>query len=271
MKVYKATNTLDGYLPPLDYTEDKAIAEIMLVGGKAIVLGEFPMLRGIFKTGVGTDNLPFSDAEKRGIEIALPSEPTCDVIFEETADFACHLILTGLYTGNGDWDSWYKVDRPQLKNRKLLVVGAGRIGQRVINKMKAFMQVDSFDIAQDTWDDLETKVRSADCVSLHVPLTTETRSLFNAERLGWMKDGAVIVNTARGPNIDEDALYAELNAGRLRAAIDVFWKEPYTGRLVELPADRFIRSPHIASTCKEFVQGTANDFLAFMNLIAQGK
>jgi phosphoglycerate dehydrogenase-like enzyme len=265
MKVYKATNTLDGYLPPLDYTEDKALAEMILVGGKAILLDEFPKLRGIFKTGVGTDNLPFAEAEKRGIKIALPSEATCDVIFEETAAYACHLILAGLYAGGGAWDSWQKVDRPQLAHRRLLVVGAGRIGQRVMHKMKAFMQVDSFDIAQDAWRVFETKVRAADCISLHVPLTPETRNLFNTESLGWMKDGAVIVNTARGPNIDEEALFTELSAGRLRAAIDVFWKEPYKGHLAELPPERFIRSPHIASTCKEFVQGTADDFLAFMN------
>jgi phosphoglycerate dehydrogenase-like enzyme len=80
-----------------------------------------------------------------------------------------------------------------------------------------------------------------------------------------MKDGAALVNTARGPVVDEDALFAELNSGRLRAAFDVYWKEPYRGILADLPADRFIRSPHIASTCKEFLQGTANDFLNFLD------
>ena len=265
MLVYRATNTLEGYLPPLHYTEEKTLAEVMLVGGKAIDLDEFPKLRGIFKTGVGTDNLPFAEAEKRGIKIALPSGATCDVIFEETAAFACHLILAGHYAGAGDWDRWHKVDRPQLATRRLLVIGVGRIGQRVIDKMKPFMQVDSFDSARDAPETLETKMRAAHCVSLHVPLSLETRNLLNAERLSWLPDGALVVNTARGPNIDEDALYAELNAGRLRAAIDVFWKEPYQGRLAELPQDRFIRTPHIASTCKEFVQGTAEDFVEFLN------
>ena len=267
MFVYKATNTLDGYLPPLDTTDDKAQAEVIVVGGKAIHLSEFPKLRGIFKTGVGTDNLPFAAAAGRGVEIALPSDATCEVIYEETAAFTCHLILTGLYAGGGDWDTWRKVDRPQLAGRRLLVIGAGRIGQRVIDKMRPFMQVDSFDTARDAADALEAKVRIADCVSLHVPLTDETRKLFNAERLGWMPDDALLVNTARGPVIDEAALYAELSAGRLRAAIDVFWQEPYRGKLTELPADRFIRTPHIASTCKEFVEGTARDFLAFMTTL----
>ena len=269
MRIYKATATLDGYLPPLDYTDDKAEAEVMVVGGKPIDLAEFSKLRGIFKTGVGTDNLPFDAAAARGIEIALPSEATCDVIYEETAAFAGHLILTGLYGGAGDWDAWKKQDRRQLAGQRLLVIGAGRIGQRVTEKMRAFMQVDSFDSARDPTDALEAKIRAADCVSLHVPLTDDTLNLFNAERLSWLSDGALLVNTARGPVVDEDALYAELSAGRLRAAIDVFWQEPYRGKLTELPADRFIRTPHIASTCKEFVQGTAEDFLAFMAKLEQ--
>lgn len=264
MLIYKATNTLDGYLPPLGYTADKAQAEIMLVGGKQFLLSDFPQLRGIFKTGVGTDNLPFAAAAERGIEIALPSAATCEIIHEETAAFTCHLILAGLYGGGGDWDTWHKVDRPQLAGRRLLVIGAGRIGQRVIDKMRAFMHVDSFDTARDAPEAMEAKVRAADCVSLHVPLTDATRGLFDADRLAWLRDGALLVNTARGPVIDEEALYAELSVGRLRAALDVFWQEPYRGQLTELPPDRFIRTPHIASTCQEFVAGTARDFLAFM-------
>ena len=269
MRIYKATSTLDGYLPPLDYTDDKAEAEVMVVGGKAIDLAEFPKLRGIFKTGVGTDNLPFDAAAARGIEIALPSEATCDVIYEETAAFACHLILTGRYAGAGDWEAWKKQYRCQLAGQRLLVIGAGRIGQRVIDKMRAFMQVDSFDSARDPADALEAKIRAADCVSLHVPLTDDTRNLFDAKRLSWIPDGALLVNTARGPVIDEEALYAEVSAGRLRAAIDVFWQEPYRGKLTELPADGFIRTPHIASSCREFVQGSADDFLAFMAKLEQ--
>lgn len=269
MRVYKATATLDGYLPSLEYAADKADAEVLLVGGKPITLSEFPKLRGIFKTGVGTDNLPFGAAAERGIEIALPSEVTREVIHEETAVFACHLILSGLYAGTGDWDAWRKVDRPRLADRRLLVVGAGRIGKRVVDKMRAFMEVSSFDSASDPAEALEGKIRAANCVSLHVPLTEETRNLFDAERLSWMRDGALLVNTARAPVIDEDALHAELSAGRLRAAIDVFWQEPYCGRLNELPADRFLRSPHIASTCKEFLQGAALDFLTFIADIKQ--
>jgi len=269
MLIYKATNTLAGYLPPLEYTEDKTRAEIMLVGGKKFELSDFPKLRGIFKTGVGTDNLPFAEASSRGVEIALPSEMTCSIIFEETAAFTCHLILKGLYAGAGEWESWKKADRKTLHQRRLLVVGTGRIGQRVADKMSAFMKVDTYDKLQDSPETFEPKVRVADCVSLHVPLDEKTRGFFNAERLAWMHEGALLVNTARGPVVNEEGLFAELSSGRLRAAMDVFWEEPYRGELAELPEERFIRTPHIASTCKEFIQGTATDFLQFLQKLSE--
>lgn len=269
MLIYKATNTIDGYLPTLEYTEDRKLAEIILVGGRKFCLDDFPKLKGVFKTGVGTDNLPFADAKARGVQIALPSQRTCDIIFEETAVFTCHLILKGLYAGAGHWDTWKKEDRKALQNQRLLVVGTGRIGNRVADKMKAFMEVDTFDTARDNLDSFEPKVRGADCVSIHVPLNEETRGVFNAERLAWLPTGALLVNTARGPVVDEADLFAELSNGRLRAALDVFWEEPYAGRLTQLPEDRFIRTPHIASTCKEFILGTASDFLGFLRKISE--
>ena len=267
MKIYKATKTLDSYLPPLDFTDSKDEAEIMVVGGKKIELNEFPKLRGIFKTGVGTDNLPFKEAKKRGIAIQLPSDSTCDIIYEETAAFTCYLILRGLYTNTGNWDLWKKYDRVQLKEKGLLVIGAGRIGSRVIEKMNMFMRVQSFDLSVDTLDSLEVRMRAADCISLHIPLNSSTTHFIDLEKLSWLKKDALVVNTARGAIIDESALFNELSSGRLRAAIDVFWKEPYNGKLVNLPEDRFIRTPHIASTCDEFVKGATEDFLEFVKSI----
>ncbi|MDA9981764.1 hydroxyacid dehydrogenase [Gammaproteobacteria bacterium] len=271
MNVFKATKTLDGYLPQLALTEDKSQADILLVGGKRIEIDKFPSLKGIFKTGVGTDNLPYSAARERGIEIALPSESTQAIIFEETAAFTCHLILQGLFADSAEWDSWTKKDRNSLRQQRLLVVGSGRIGLRVAEKMRAFMVVDTYDSAHDPIDSFKSKVESANCVSLHIPLTAETRNLFDAEKLGWLRDGALLVNTARGPIIDEEALYSELVSERIRAAIDVFWEEPYHGILNNLPTVRIIKTPHIASTCREFIQSTATDFLQFIDRISNSQ
>lgn len=269
MKIFLATNTLDGYLPPLDFTSSASDAEVILVGGKKFSLSDFPQLRGIFKTGVGTDNLPFEEAKERGVEIRLPSEATCDTIYEETAAFTCHLILSGLYARAGEWNSWKKLDRPMTTNRKLLVLGTGRIGGRVAKKMEHLLDVDTFDAAKDASESLEGKIRAADVISLHIPLTPETKSFFDTKKLSWMQDGAVLVNTARGPIVDEEALFAELSSGRLRAAFDVFWKEPYDGPLVSLPPERFLKTPHIASTCREWLTGCADDFLKFVEDLTQ--
>jgi phosphoglycerate dehydrogenase-like enzyme len=262
MKIYKATNTLDRYLPELEYTADKSISELILVGGKKFDL-EFPKLQGVFKTGVGTDNLPFEQAQLRGIEIRLPSEETCDTIYEETAAFTCHLLLKGLYANISEWETWKKQDRCMLAKQRLLVLGAGRIGGRVARKMQAFMEVSTFDAATDDESKLPSLMSEADAVTLHIPLTSETRHFMNATRLSWMKAGALLVNTARGPIVEEDALGDELGRGRLRAAFDVFWEEPYSGKLLSFAPNRFMVTPHVASTCREFLEGCAKDFLKF--------
>ena len=269
MNIWSNTKTLDGYISDIPLTPDKAIAEIALVGGKAIDLAEFPKLRGIFKTGVGRDNVPEEAARARGIRCEFPSAQTCEIIYEETANFACSLIFKCLYAEVGDFAKWQKLDRPALATKKLLLVGAGKIGSRVEARMKPFLQVTTFDALTNKPEELEPLIRQADCISLHIPLTASTKNCFDTNKLGWMKSGAALVNTARGGVVDEDALNVELSSGRLRAAFDVFWQEPYTGILLQLPPERFIVTPHIASTCREFISATADDFRKFISSLAK--
>lgn len=264
MRIWTNTKTLDDYLPGLEFTTDKKAADIALIGGKAIALDEFPRLRGIFKTGVGRDNVPEADAAARGVRCGFPRQATAAIIHEETANFACHLILTCMYADAGDFVTWTKRDRSALWSKVLLVIGTGNIGRRVASKMSVFMQVTTFDAASDNSDLIESRMRAANCVSLHVPLLPSTKNFIDERKLSWMQTGASLVNTARGAVVSEDALYQELKSGRLRAAFDVFWKEPYAGKLLELPPDRFMRSPHVASTCSEFLSATASDFRAFI-------
>ncbi len=264
MNVWSNTKTLDGCVDGITFTAETSAAEVALIGGKAIRLEDFPRLRGIFKTGVGRDNVPEAEAAAHGVACGFPSPATCDIIYEETANFACHFILRALYADAGDFAAWTKQDRPALRSRELLVLGAGNIGGRVATKMRALMQVSTFDALANRPEELEPLMRRADCVSLHIPLLPATRGFIDATKLAWMSDGAAIVNTTRGPIVDEAALFAELATGRLRAAFDVFWEEPYKGRLLELPRDRFIVSPHVASTCREFVAATAVDFRQFL-------
>jgi phosphoglycerate dehydrogenase-like enzyme len=269
MNIWTNTKTLDGYVPNISFTADKSIAEVALVGGKAIDLNEFPRLRGIFKTGVGRDNVPEVEAKTLGIVCAFPSGETCEIIYEETANFACNLIFKCLFSEVGDFVTWKKLDRPTLKGRQLLVIGAGKIGGKVAAKMQSFLKVTSYDALTNKPEELELLVRTADCITLHIPLTPETRDFFDARKLGWMKAGASLVNTARGSVVEEGALFDELSKGRLRAAFDVFWEEPYKGKLTTLPPERFMVSPHVASTCREFLAATAADFQQFLKGLKQ--
>ena len=267
MKIWSNTKTLDGFISDVNFTVYKNEAEVALVGGKAINLKEFPRLRGIFKTGVGRDNVPLDEAQLRGVVCEFPSAITSAIIYDETANFACHLILKCLYAEIGDFDLWTKLDRSSLSNREVLIIGTGNIGNRVADKMKLFANVSTFDLATNQLAELEPLVHRADCVSLHIPLTESTRNFVDGQKLAWMKDGSALVNTARAAIVSEDALFGELNSGRLRAAFDVFWQEPYKGRLLQLPPGRFLVSPHVASTCQEFITAAANDFKTFLKTL----
>jgi phosphoglycerate dehydrogenase-like enzyme len=266
MKIFKFTNTIDKHLDNTKYnfTIDKSNAEIILVGGQKFSLSDFPKLKGIFKTGVGTDNLPFDEAFLKNIEIRLPSDKTKDVIYEETASYTCFLILKGKYSSVSEFDTWQKYNRNSLSRTNLLVMGVGNIGKRVASKMSSFMNVMTYDPLKNSENELLEFLNTADCVTLHMPLNPLTKSFFNKEKLSLLKNDCLLVNTSRGPLVDEDALYDELYSKRIKAAFDVFWNEPYSGRLINISEKYFIRSPHIASTCDEFLKGLAFDFEQFL-------
>lgn len=261
LNIFLATNTLDNYELPFKITQNKALAEIVVIGGKPINLNEFPSLKGIFKTGVGVDNLPFAEALEKGVRIQLPSEETKDIIYDETASFTCFLILNGLYHSVGDVNAWKKNARNSLTQKRLLVMGTGRIGGRVARKMQTFMQVETYDPLQNNLDELNFLLKKADCVSLHMPLDSSTKNFFDKDRLALIKDSALLVNTSRGSIVNEEALFDELVSGRIRAAFDVFWEEPYLGKLLNLSQDQFFKTPHVASTCNEFLQGLVMDLI----------
>lgn len=247
-------------IPSAQRTVDPSSATIAVVGSSVVPLESMPRLRGLFRCGVGTDNIDFDSCARRGIRVELPSSASQKIIFEETANFAVSSILRGLYNWQGDIDNWTKPDRRLLSERKVLLLGQGNIGTRVRNKLEPLVTVLSWDPAFDSSANLKSLLEEAEVVSLHMPLNADTRGWFNADLLGNMRDGSVLVNTARGPIVEEDDLLAEIESGRLRAIFDVFWQEPYNGHLKAHHPDRFVMSPHIASHCKEFVESLAKDF-----------
>ena len=259
MKFWKNTATLDHLVPELLDTVDVAEAEIAVIGGKPLDLSSMPNLKAIFKCGVGVDNIPFEEAKKRGIEVILPSAQTKRYIFEETANFAVYLILRVLYKNLGSTEKWEKKQRPFLGDYKVLILGQGNIGKQVADKLNPLVSVSTYDPLQNSEHELEKLFKQSDVISLHIPLNEHTVSFVDEEKLSWMKDGATLVNTARGPIVDETALYNEIKNERLFAAFDVFWNEPYDGKLKEHHPERFFMSPHVASNCQDFLNGLALD------------
>ena len=265
MRIYNLTNTISNYNKNLDYTLDKNLAEIIIVGGKKINLNEFPKIKGIFKTGVGVDNLPFSESKKRGIEICLPSNETREIINNETASFALNSILKFVYRNTGEFSTWNKKNRRSLKDYQVLVMGTGNIGSKLVNRLSSLCKVITYDPADNPVEVLYELLPQADIVSLHMPLSNETKNFFDQKLLALLKDQSLLINTARGPIIDEDALYIELYKGRIYAALDVFWEEPYHGRLTQINSENIYLTPHVASSCNDFLEGLAKDFLIFHN------
>jgi len=255
MKIWKNTSTFDGFDKGLSFTKNKKDAEIALIGSKAINLSEFPNLKGIFRAGIGRDNIPEQEAQEKGVIVKFPSNETIDIIFDETASFTCNLIFQILYSNVGTLNPWLKEPRIQLSQKKLLVIGTGKIGTQVVQLMKPFLQVLTFDILQNKKFELKELIEQADCISIHIPKSNENISFIDKEKLSWMKDGAGLINTARGAIVDEEALYNELAKGRLKAAFDVYWQEPYKGKLNNFYPKLFFMTPHVASTCKGFIEG----------------
>jgi len=258
MKIFFNTTSLDAFKDQFDFAEDKSKAELMVVGGRKIILENFPKLKAIYRMGVGTDNLPFKEVKKSNINIHMPSEKTKSLIFEETANTTIGLIFRMLYNNVGDIEKWGKSPRRILKEKRLCIIGYGNIGKRVYDKIKNILKVDIYDniLYPGNLNDLISK---ADVISLHIPLTKDNINFIDEEKLSLMRDGAILINTARGKLVDEDALYEYISKEKIYAAFDVFWKEPYRGKLKEFYPDRFYMTPHIASNTINFLESCISD------------
>jgi len=264
MLLWKNTHTLDGLIDDIPQTKIKENAQIALMGSKSIKLDEFPLLKGIFRVGVSATNVPIVDAIKRKIKVCFPSEKTKKYIYEETANFTCGLIFNSHYSNLGTIDPWVKNNRTALSEKNLLLIGEGRIGSMVKEKMSAFMNVLIFDSFKYPEMKLESLLPKADFLTIHIADTEKNIGFIDSDKLGLMKDGAVLINTARGRIVDEDTLYNELNNERLYAIFDVYWKEPYTGKMKEFYPERFMMTPHVASTCNEFLTESEHDLRKFI-------
>ena len=241
-----ALRSADGLVCPLTLKVDREL------------LAGAPRLKVIGNDAVGYDNIDVERATAAGVVVCN----TPGVLDETTADLAFALILAASRMTataerdlrGGAWPGW---DLDQYLGRDVYgatlgLVGYGRIGRAVARRARGFaMRVlhhARHDTQEDGWiGELDELLAAADIVSLHVPLTAETHHLIDASKLALLKSTAVLVNTARGPVVDEEALADALERGRLFAAgIDVYEHEPEVHPRL-LAAPRTVLLPHIGS------------------------
>ena len=219
----------------------------------------------IARVGVGLDNIDVDSAKEKGIRVINASEAAINAVAELAIG---HMISLARSITRADSElkkgNWIKNELigTELKGKYLGLIGVGNIGRNVGRIARGLrMNVLGHDIYPINQDyvkeiglirtDLNTLVESADFISCHVPLTSDTRHMLNSELLAKMKPTAYIINTSRGEVIDENALYLALKDNRIAgAALDVFEMEPPKNRLlIELP--NIICTPHIASQTRE--------------------
>ena len=251
--------------------------------------GEFldhaPKLKVIANRAIGFDTIDAEECARRGIRVGnAPSG-----VDESTADFAIALLLASArqlveaanLTARGGWQKWDPMAIPFLGldvyGNTLGIVGLGRIGSKVAQRARSFdMKIIYYDIVRSPHEkevgaeyipDLYKMLGMADFVSIHVPLSKETRHLIGAKELAAMKPAAILVNTARGGLVDQKALYEALKSKRIHAAaIDVTEVEPIAPDDPLLTLDNIIITPHIAGVSA--MSRLKMDMLAAENIVA---
>lgn len=236
--------------------------EALAVANEPVPLGLLPGLRLVANFGVGYDRLGVDELRSR--EVAVTNTP--GVLDAATADLTFALILAAgrrVVEGDqrvraGDWTgSWADgLLAEEITGSTLGIVGLGRIGQAVARRAQGFelrvlyTQRTRVDTDLGEYRELDDLLAEADIVSIHAPRTRETEGLLDARRLSLLKDGAVVVNTARGEVVDETALVAELVSGRIRAGLDVFAHEPQVPEEL-LPLPNVVLTPHLGSGTRQ--------------------
>ncbi len=245
---------IDGLLSLLT---DKIDANLMIVA---------PKLKVISNMAVGYDNINIPEATSHGIVVGY----TPGVLTETTADFAFALLMAiarrvaeaDRFTRKGQWKTWGPMVMlgQDIHHATLGLVGLGRIGTEISKRAKGFnMKVIYFDTQRRSMEEerelgveyvpeLSALLSQSDLISLHVPLTEQTRHLIGAKEFALMKPTTILVNTSRGPVVDQEALYEALQSRQIFAAgIDVVETEPISPSDPLLTLDNVIITPHIAS------------------------
>ncbi len=252
--------------------QEAASADALVVRNRTQVRGELlaacAKASVVGRLGVGLDNIDVAACEARGIRV-IPATGANALAVAEYVITCALLLLRGAYqstaqVGHGAWPRAALSNGREANGKTLGLVGFGGIGQLTAKLASCLgLQVVATDpvLPADAaaWQALDVRrieldelLASADIVSLHVPLTPQTKNILSADRIAGMKPGAVVINTARGGIADEAALAAAIRAGRLGgAAFDVFEPEPLPAGSVWADCPNVILTPHIAGVTAE--------------------
>lgn len=295
IKQYFETEVWPEYSPPpkktiIDKVKDlDALVTLLSDKIDAEVFNAGPKLRIVSQLAVGFDNIDVQEATKRGIYVSN----TPEVLTDTTADFSWALLMAiarrvveaDRYVRTGQWKvAWHPdmMTGRDIHGATIGIVGAGRIGYAMAKRATGFdMKILFYDVVprpeieKDFGAkkvDLDTLLKQADFVSIHVPLMKETLHLMNEQKLRLMKKTAYLINNSRGPVIDEKALYKALKEGWIAGAgLDVFEQEPTPSDNPLLKLDNIVVAPHISSasleTRSQMSQMVADNLIAFF----QGK
>jgi glyoxylate reductase len=284
-----------GELDDVEYYESldgqRPDVEAVAVVGERIDAGTlelFPNLKLVANYGVGYDDIDVAACAARGVVVTN----TPDVLDAATADLAMALILAtrrrvvegDAFVRTGKWGTEWVAGAlmaQEVSGSTLGIVGLGRIGRAVARRARGFdlrlLYTQRTRLAEKEerelgveFRDLDDLLGEADIVTLHLPLTPETERLIDARRLGLLRDGACLVNTARGAIVDEPALVEALTTGRIRAGLDVFAHEP------EVPAElralpNVVLTPHVGSATNETREAMTRVLVDNLQAAAAGK
>ena len=217
-------------------------------------------LKVIGRAGVGLDNIDLVAAEEKGITVVNTPGATSISVAELTIGLMLSLLRfipkAHISTYQGKWEK-KKFKGRELYGKTLGLIGIGRIGKEVGKRCRAFgMKIIAYDPYIDKNDiailvSLDELLEKSDVISIHTPLTPETKHFINKEIFDKMKQDAILINCARGGIVDEDALYEALKSGKISgAAMDVYEKEP-PGEHKLFTLDNFVATPHIGAQAKE--------------------
>lgn len=250
----------------------------------AELLANAKKLRIIGRAGVGVDNIDVKAATQKGIIVVNSPEGNTMSAAEQTVALMLallrHIPQAAASTAKGGWER-KKFTGIELYNKTVGVIGLGKIGREVATRVRAFkarvIALDPFITEEHAREldvelaDLDTILEQADIITVHTPLTKDTRGLIGREQIAKMKKGARLVNCARGGIIDEEALLEAVQSGHLAgAALDVFAAEPPTGSPL-LGLDNIICTPHLGASTEEAQMKVALDVAEQVADVLQGR